>query len=151
MKRRINRGFTLILLAIMAVGVYLSWADTISFGDVPEGHWAQKYIETAAKQGWITGTGDGKYQPGKPVSNAEFATMIVSAWYPAERELVQKHMSIEHWWDASLKTAVGIGLFDDDTKAGAYYMGNGAFPLRMLLFPVMIWRLCYTICFGKRM
>ena len=128
MKRNKNRCFTLIILVIMAVGVYLSWADTISFGDVPEGHWAQKYIEAAAKQGWITGTGGGKYQPGKPVSNAEFATMIVSAWYPTERELVQKHMSIEHWWDASLKTAVGIGLFDDDTKAGAYYMGNGAFP-----------------------
>lgn len=128
MKKKINRGFVLILLVIMAVGVYLSLADTISFGDVPEGHWARKYIEAAAKQGWVTGTGDGKYQPGKAVSNAEFATMIVTAWYPAERELVQRHMNIEHWWDASLKTAVGIGLFDDDTKAGSYYIRNGTFP-----------------------
>ena len=128
MKKKMNRGVTLILLVIMAVGVYLSLADTISFGDVPEGYWARKYIEAAAKQGWVTGTGDGKYQPGKTVSNAEFATMIVTAWYPAERELVQRHMNIEHWWDASLKTAVGIGLFDDDTKAGSYYIRNGTFP-----------------------
>lgn len=128
MKKKINRSFLLLLLAIMAVAAYMSMANSQVFLDVSESHWARKYIEAAAKRGWITGTGDGKYQPGKTVSNAEFATMIVTAWYPAERELVQSHMSIEHWWDASLKTAVGIGLFDDNTKAGAYYVGSGTFP-----------------------
>lgn len=128
MKKKINRAFLLFLLAIMAVAAYMSMADSQIFLDVPDGYWAQKYIEEAAKRGWVTGTGDGKYRPGASVSNAEFATMIVTAWYPMEREIVQRHMSIEHWWDASLKTAVGIGLLDDNTKAGAYYMENGTFP-----------------------
>ncbi len=128
MKRETNRLFALLLMLVMAIGGYLSLADTISFDDVPEGFWAQKYIEAAAKKGWVSGTGNGKYEPGKTVSNAEFATMIVRAWYPAEQELVQRYMDIEHWWDASLETAVGIGLLDGDTEAGSYHMKNGRFP-----------------------
>jgi len=128
MRKKINRAFLLVLLAVMAVAAYMSMANTMTFSDVPENYWAQKYIEAAAREGWVSGTGDKKYEPEKTVSNAEFATMIVTAYYSEERELVERSMSTEYWWDSNLKTAVGIGLLDNDTRAGSYYMGNGAFP-----------------------
>ncbi len=128
MRKKINRAFLLVLLAVMAVAAYMSMANTATFSDVPENHWAQKYIEAAAKEGWVSGTGNKRYEPEKTVSNAEFATMIVTAYYFEERELVERSMSTERWWDSSLKTAVGIGLLDNDTRAGSYYMGNGTFP-----------------------
>ena len=49
--------------------------NTKTFTDI-EGHWAQKYIELAAGNGWITGYEDGTFRPNNEITRAETMTMI---------------------------------------------------------------------------
>ncbi|MGE5678260.1 MAG: S-layer homology domain-containing protein, partial [Pseudomonadota bacterium] len=46
-----------------------------SFTDI-KGHWANKYINSAAKKGWVKGNPDGTFEPNKYITRAEFATMV---------------------------------------------------------------------------
>ena len=46
-----------------------------TFSDI-SGHWAAKYIELAASNGWITGDPDGKFRPNDAITRAETAAMI---------------------------------------------------------------------------
>ena len=53
-------------------------ADTPRFSDVSENHWAYKYVEAAAKAGFISGYPDGTFLPDRNVSYDEAITMIVA-------------------------------------------------------------------------
>ncbi|HOM43765.1 MAG TPA: S-layer homology domain-containing protein, partial [Bacillota bacterium] len=46
-----------------------------SFSDIA-GHWANKYINSAAVKGWVKGNPDGTFEPDKPITRAEFATLV---------------------------------------------------------------------------
>ncbi|OZB90874.1 S-layer homology domain-containing protein [Paenibacillus sp. XY044] len=43
------------------------------------GHWAEQSILNAIQQGWVSGYPDGTFQPGKEVTRAEFASMMMRA------------------------------------------------------------------------
>ena len=47
-----------------------------SFPDVPENHWASKYIAKAAKLGWIKGYKDGTFRPKNNITRAEAMTLV---------------------------------------------------------------------------
>ncbi|HAG08223.1 MAG TPA: hypothetical protein DCK87_01465, partial [Desulfotomaculum sp.] len=49
------------------------------FTDVPAGHWAAAYIKALCEKGIIAGYPDGTYKPGKNITRAEFAKIIVGA------------------------------------------------------------------------
>ncbi len=49
--------------------------NTKTFTDI-EGHWAQKYIELAGGNGWVTGYEDGTFKPNNEITRAETMTMI---------------------------------------------------------------------------
>lgn len=46
-----------------------------SFTDIA-GHWANKYINSAAKKGWVKGNPNGTFEPNKYITRAEFATLV---------------------------------------------------------------------------
>lgn len=46
-----------------------------TFNDI-SGHWAQKYIELAASNGWINGNPDGTFKPNNYITRAETVAMI---------------------------------------------------------------------------
>ena len=46
-----------------------------TFNDI-SGHWAQKYIELAASNGWINGNPDGTFKPNNNITRAETVAMI---------------------------------------------------------------------------
>ncbi|MFD0673099.1 glycosyl hydrolase 53 family protein [Cohnella sp. GCM10027633] len=50
-----------------------------SFADVPANHWAEKAIASLASKLIVSGTGDDKFEPGRAVTRAEFATMLFRA------------------------------------------------------------------------
>ena len=41
-----------------------------TFPDVPESHWAYSYVERAAENGWVNGTGNGQFAPGSTLTFA---------------------------------------------------------------------------------
>lgn len=45
------------------------------FSDI-EGHWANKYINSAATKGWVNGYPDGTFKPDQYVTRAEFVTLV---------------------------------------------------------------------------
>lgn len=49
--------------------------NTQTFSDI-SGHWAQKYIELAAGNGWIKGYEDGTFRPDEKITRAETFAMI---------------------------------------------------------------------------
>ena len=49
--------------------------NTKTFSDI-NGHWAQKYIELAAGNGWIDGYTDGTFRPNQNIKRAETFAMI---------------------------------------------------------------------------
>jgi uncharacterized surface protein with fasciclin (FAS1) repeats len=51
-----------------------------NFPDVPQGYWAQPFIEALAARNVIVGFPDGTYRPNQAVSRAEFAAMIQKAF-----------------------------------------------------------------------
>ena len=46
-----------------------------SFTDVPDTHWAVKYINFAATRGWVTGYADGTFKPEHSITRAEVAAV----------------------------------------------------------------------------
>ncbi len=50
--------------------------DFASFPDVPEDHWASKYIAKAEKLGWIKGYDDGTFGPENEITRAQAMTLV---------------------------------------------------------------------------
>ena len=46
-----------------------------SFTDIPDTHWAVKYINFAATRGWVTGYADGTFKPEHSITRAEVAAV----------------------------------------------------------------------------
>ena len=53
----------------------LTAAEKNSFSDI-DGHWAIKYINSAAAKGWINGYPDGTFKPDQYITRAEFVTLV---------------------------------------------------------------------------
>jgi len=54
----------------------LMLTDTNIFPDVPDDHWAVKYINSAAARGWILGYPDGTFGPDNYITRAEVVTLV---------------------------------------------------------------------------
>ena len=50
--------------------------ETKSFSDVPESFWGYSYIQRAAELGLVSGNPDGTFAPNKPMTRAEFVTIL---------------------------------------------------------------------------
>lgn len=53
----------------------LTPSDENMFSDI-EGHWASKYINSAALKGWVSGYPDGTFKPDQYITRAEFVTLV---------------------------------------------------------------------------
>lgn len=53
----------------------LSGSETNSFSDI-DGHWAIKYINSAAAKGWVKGYPDETFKPDQYITRAEFVTLV---------------------------------------------------------------------------
>lgn len=60
-----------------------------SFTDVPENHWAARYIALAEYLGWINGYPDGSFKPDQAITRAEAMTLINRV---LERAVEEEHM-----------------------------------------------------------
>lgn len=76
---RLGKTLLVILVSAFIFGLLLipSYAAT-TFPDI-QGHWAQREIENLASQGIVAGYPDGTFQPERPVTRAEFATLMIKA------------------------------------------------------------------------
>ena len=68
------------LTVIMSLSVP-AFAAGPSFLDVSQNHWAYQFVEQAAKEGWVAGVGNGKFNPDGKVTGAEWYTMVTRAFF----------------------------------------------------------------------
>ena len=97
-----------------------------SFTDVPDTHWAVKYINFAATRGWVTGYADGTFKPEHSITRAEVAAVTCRLLErSADQTYIRSHigelrtfadMTENHWayWYA-MEAANG----HDYTKSGS--------------------------------
>gem|GEM_PF-186986 len=62
-----------------APGMYVIWQGAKSFTDVPDTHWAYREIHELAALGIIQGVKADGFEPGRPVSRADYALLLVRA------------------------------------------------------------------------
>lgn len=111
-----NRILSAVLSLCLCLGLAVpAWAAGSAFPDVPSSHWSHSYVERAAEKGWVSGTGNGLYEPNKKVTVAEWYAMVTRAAYPNyfKDTGVNKSMWYGNEW-YGLYVAVGERVFLDN-------------------------------------
>lgn len=116
------------VLAVTMVCSAFAAFETPTFTDVPKSHWAYTFIETAAGKGWVSGTGGGKFEPAKNLTNAEFVTMLVNAWYPDDYAEIKPNVGSAYWWTPYLHTASVVGMLMNTEVGESYFENDLEFP-----------------------
>ncbi len=52
------------------------YGDAPDFADVPVGYWAEEAVYSASILGWMTGTADGLFRPGREITRSEAVTAV---------------------------------------------------------------------------
>jgi len=82
------------------------------------GHWAQGNIEKLVSLGAVSGYPDGSFKPGKTISRAEFASMLVKAFKLTASSGKSFTDTTGHWAKDAIATAAACGVvngYDVDT------------------------------------
>lgn len=83
-----------------------------SFQDV-KGHWAQVYIQALAAKNIISGFPDETFRPNAPVTRAEFASIIIKAFTPAQQDnntIAFQDISQDFWGYDAIRAASQSGF-----------------------------------------
>ena len=87
------------------------------FPDVPNSYWASCDIDKLAMNNVVVGYPDGMFRPGKDITRAEFATMLVKGFNLYDcglpRRAIFKDVPTHNWANAAIAKAV-----DEDLLAG---------------------------------
>lgn len=74
-------SFAMSLVLVFTLLPMSASAAESSFSDVPSNHWAVDVIDEMVAAGVMNGVGDNQFAPDKPVTYAEFFTMIARQFY----------------------------------------------------------------------
>lgn len=93
------------VLTAMSLIVLPSSAD---FTDVPESHWAYRYIIRAADAGAVSGMGDGSFDPDGTVTQAQFISIAVRGCGISPDE------TDGEWYEGYISAAERAGMIDPE-------------------------------------
>lgn len=99
--------------------VYVVAHNPVSFTDMSK-HWSKSFVELAAAKGLVEGDGDGKYNPDKAVTRAEFTAMIVRALGRSVSDgNAAPYVDVKQgaWYFDEVAKAKELGLLDFTTGA----------------------------------
>jgi hypothetical protein len=89
------------------------------FSDIPQGYWAENFIQNLADRGIIAGFPDGRFRPNDPVTRAQYAAMVRNAFNKAKIRNSVKFVDIpvSYWAEPAITQAYTMGFM-------AGYPGN---------------------------
>ncbi len=105
MRKIINIVLILALLTGLCVPAL---AAAPVFTDVSSDKWYYTWVTKAAQQGWVSGVGDGRFDPEGSVTFAQFALMLDRALYPDD---IDSQPAGAQWWTAACEVAAKHALF----------------------------------------
>ncbi|MDO4773127.1 MAG: MBG domain-containing protein, partial [Bacillota bacterium] len=93
---------------------------THKFTDL-NGHWAEKYIASAVKKGWVNGYEDGTFRPDKYITRAEFVNFVnnVLNRHVKEQDILKDSrvftdlVDASKWYYTAMKAATNSYLYND--------------------------------------
>jgi hypothetical protein len=90
-----------------------------SYLDVPEGHWATTYIESARTYGIMEGMGNNEFGLGQTITRGQFAALLRKffAWTPVSTgESHFTDVSASAWYYSDVETVYAQGILDEGTS-----------------------------------
>lgn len=114
-KKAIALMLIIVTMPAMFIHAFAAY-DTPTFSDVPKNYWGYTYIEQAAEKKWVGGMGGGIFQPGGPVTYAQFATMLCRAFFAEDLDAYDGPTN--QWFLKPCSVADQNGLFNDTKVAG---------------------------------
>ncbi len=135
-----KRITAIILAAVMLMGVTSVFAE--SFNDI-SGHWAEKEILAAQKNGIVNGDGTGNFRPNDTVTRAEFIKML-SAMIVTKigAEDVPDDYKTENNWYSKYYNFASIAYLDQDTENSINGINPGIFNNNALV-PIARWEMAF--------
>lgn len=97
-----------------------------TFSDVASGYWANGYIQELANRNILTGFPDGSFRPDEPVTRAQFAAMLRTAFSrnPVRNTVNFKDVPSDYWASAAIRDAYSKGFMsgypENDFRPGEY-------------------------------
>ena len=103
----------ILIISIILICLLVSSVYAKSFTDVPETHWAYKYVDDLSDKGIINGYNDGTFKPSKKVTVAEFLKLIVSCSFSDEEiDKINEGKELKSWYDKYVNVIYLNGLSD---------------------------------------
>ena len=93
----------IILVFVISMFASISWAK--SFIDVPNDHWAYKYINELSNEKVIDGYEDNSYKPSSTITNGEFVKLVVASSASKDLDFSSANGSLETWAKDYIKIA----------------------------------------------
>lgn len=107
-----------------------------AFSDVPDTHWASKYISYLVANGTLEGYGDGTFRPDNEITYAELTKILVDiTGYSVYGEQMGGYPSGYIMYAASLGITEGVNFENNDnaTRSDAAIMLNNTLDVPLLL------------------
>jgi S-layer homology domain len=120
----ISGAATPLVMQVSAQAQTLPAATT--FSDVASGYWANGYIQELATRNILTGFPDGSFHPDEPVTRAQFAAMLRTAF---NQKTVRNNVSFkdvpnDYWASTAIRDAYAKGFMsgypENDFRPGEY-------------------------------
>ncbi|MFJ5623520.1 S-layer homology domain-containing protein [Peribacillus loiseleuriae] len=91
---------------------HLSPSTNHQFSDVSSSHWAATYINAVAKEGYFTGYGNQTFQPDKPITRGEIATLFTKAFTLPAGNSSQTFNDLDksHWAYQAIQTLTASSI-----------------------------------------
>ena len=117
MKKRTIKLTAITLCFILFFSSVPTPAMSTSFEDVSARHWAYSYITYLDKLGYLQGYGNGRFEPEKSVSDAEFVALVCRMTGMDDTALDRTG----YWAEAAIEYGLFMGWFTDaDMPSGSY-------------------------------
>ena len=97
--------------------------EGLSFSDVNPGDWFYDNVMDAAENGYVSGMGDGTFQPKKATTRAEFASMIANAMgYEADPDAASMFPDVPdtYWGKAAINFCAQNGIINGYKEDGTF-------------------------------
>lgn len=122
MKRKIVSA--LLILSILMSYATITYAESGTFSDVPQSHWAYETINELTNKGVINGMGDGTFAPEGTVTREQFMKLLVCALdceTDSEPLSVLTDVSSDSWSAPYISDGIRCGIYDVNADGDTFY------------------------------
>jgi uncharacterized protein YkwD len=124
--------FILLLSAVASETAFAAGNAGLKFSDVPESHWAFRFIQEAGTKGFVKGDGDGRFRPNDRVTQAEFLAMLTNA-FPDELSVETDRKT---WYAPYYSIAEQLGLTYTNRDPSKLSFNRGS--LAVMIYEVLM-------------